>query len=52
MVCEGEKQEIELEKEKQFLISNGYLADNKPTSKGADAYIALANEVIAKNKEV
>ena len=31
---------IEFEKEKQFLISNGYLADNKPTSKGADAIVA------------
>ena len=31
---------IEFEKEKQFLISNGYLADNKPTSKGAEAIVA------------
>ena len=30
---------IEFEKEKQFLISNGYLADNKPTSKGTDAIV-------------
>lgn len=31
---------IEFEKEKQFLINNGYLTDNKPTLKGAEAIVA------------
>ena len=30
---------IEFKKEKQFLINNGYLADNKPTPKGAEAIV-------------
>ena len=31
---------IEFERERQFLIHNGYLADGKPTPKGADAIVA------------
>ena len=31
---------IEFEQERQFLISHGYLAENKPTIKGADAIVA------------
>ena len=42
---------IEFEKEKQFLISNGYLADNKPTSKGADAIVAHFDIIEAHSPE-
>lgn len=42
---------IEFEKEKQFLISNGYLADNKPTSKGADAIVAHFDVIEAHSPE-
>lgn len=41
---------IEFEKEKQFLISNSYLADNKPTSKGADAIVAHFDIIEAHKK--
>lgn len=30
---------IEFEKERQFLVHNGYLAEGKPTAKGADAIV-------------
>lgn len=42
---------IEFEKEKQFLISNGYLADNKPTSKGAEAIVAHFDIIEAHSPE-
>lgn len=42
---------IEFEKEKQFLIGNGYLADNKPTSKGADAIVAHFDVIEAHSPE-
>lgn len=42
---------IEFEKEKHFLISNGYLADNKPTSKGADAIVAHFDIIEAHSPE-
>lgn len=41
---------IEFEKEKKFLISNGYLVDNKPTSKGADAIVAHFDVIEAHKK--
>lgn len=42
---------IEFEKEKKFLISNGYLADNKPTSKGAEAIVAHFDIIEAHSPE-
>lgn len=42
---------IEFEKEKQFLISTGYLADNKPTSKGTDAIVAHFDVIEAHSPE-
>lgn len=42
---------IEFEKEKQFLISTGYLSDNKPTSKGAEAIVAHFDIIEAHSPE-
>lgn len=42
---------INFEKEKQFLIDKGYLVDNKPTSKGAEAIVAHFDVVEAHSPE-
>ena len=42
---------IEFEKEKQFLICSGYLADNKPTSKGDEAIVAHFDIIEAHSPE-
>ena len=42
---------IEFEKEKQFLINAGYLAGNKPTSKGADAIVSHFDVIEAHSPE-
>ncbi len=42
---------IEFEKEKKHLINNGYLADNKPTSKGAEAIVAHFDIIEAHSPE-
>ncbi len=42
---------IDFEKEKQFLVDNGYLENDKPTSKGADAIVAHFDVVEAHSPE-
>ena len=44
------KFENSIAKSKKFLISNGYLVDNKPTSKGADAIVAHFDVIEAHKK--
>ena len=42
---------IDFEKEKQFLVDNGYLENDKPTSKGTDAIVAHFDVVEAHSPE-